>query len=69
MPKNRIQNCTPTQYAYVCIQAQYNDVCQYALEIFKKKFDYFEANINKMDALFKEQFRSVAEDGKRLSRY
>lgn len=41
----------------------------HTLDIFRKKFDYFQSNISEMDELFEASFSSVADSGKFLSRY
>ena len=50
------------------LQADYDNVLQHTIYIFKQKFDYFQGNIEEMDELFEASFSSVADSGKLLSK-
>jgi DNA topoisomerase-3 len=49
-------------------RAKFQDVIDHSLNMFRKKFEYFLANISKMDALFESSFTSLAQTGKPMSR-
>ncbi|XP_064393121.1 DNA topoisomerase 3-beta-1-like [Halichondria panicea] len=49
-------------------KADYSVVVTHALDIFRRKFAYFESNIDAMDELFEASFSSVAESGRPLSK-
>lgn len=49
-------------------QADYDDVCYYSLDIFKRKFDYFRDNISEMETLFSAHFQSFTEQARRITR-
>ncbi len=49
-------------------QADYSVVVEHALDIFRRKFSYFESNVEAMDELFEASFSSVAESGRPLSK-
>ncbi|PIK48568.1 hypothetical protein BSL78_14556 [Apostichopus japonicus] len=49
-------------------KAQHSSVLQHALDIFKRKFDYFVEHIRSMDELFEVSFSPLAESGKPLTR-
>ena len=51
-----------------CLQADYDDVCEFSLDIFKRKFEYFRKNMSKMEELFSSKFETVADVGKKMSR-
>jgi DNA topoisomerase-3 len=49
-------------------QMDYTRVVQHALQEFSAKFNYFVAQIERMDALFEAQFSPLADSGKPLSK-
>jgi hypothetical protein len=49
-------------------KADYDDVCEFSLDIFKRKFEYFRKNMSKMEELFSSKFETVADVGKKMSR-
>ena len=52
----------------VIVQADYDDVCYYSLDIFKRKFDYFRDHIREMETLFSDHFQSFTEEARRMTR-
>ena len=58
-----------SQCALIAVgKAKAQDVTAHVLNMFKKKFQYFLANIAKLDALFESSFTSLAMTGKPTSR-
>lgn len=49
-------------------QADFRDVLQHTVEIFKQKFHYFVQSIEAMDQLFEVSFSPLSASGKALSR-
>lgn len=50
------------------IQADYSQVLDHTLDIFRRKFCYFRENIASMNELFEATFSSVAGSGRPMSR-
>lgn len=61
-------NCSHIYACVVVFQADYDQVLKHTIDIFRQKFDYFEANIEELDELFEASFSSVAESGRLFSK-
>ena len=58
---------------YICTyilipQANYDQVLEPTLDIFRRKFEYFSSHISAMDELFEASFSTVADSGRLLSK-
>ena len=60
--------CGSVNALLVPVQADYDDVCYYSLDIFRRKFEYFRDNIKEMETLFGAHFQSFTEEARRMTR-